>query len=417
MLAADQSAVLDLNGFNQTIYSLSGGTLSPSGDVRLGSATLTITNGGTFNGTINGSGQLDVGGTGSTFTLTSGNLYTGQTTIEATDTLALTLSGNIGASSVVADAGTFDISGVTSGSTSIKSLSGAGGVTLGAKTLNLTAANDTFSGDISGTGGLTVSAGNETLSGVNDYSGATSISPGATLYLTGSGSITGSSVTVSASPPTSYGTLDISGISAGSTSIVSLAGNGNVVLGGKKLSLSNASGSFSGVMSGSGGQFELTAGTETLAGANTYTGNTTIDLGSTLSISGSTILSSAKVDDSGTLIITSNSSIQSFTGNGAVNLGSVTLTLTNANDNFSGVISGGGGLSVTSGAETLSGIDTYSGDTTIASGADVILAVGGSIASSRVVDNGTLDVSAGSSSIKSLSGASTGSVLLATVAR
>ena len=55
-------------------------------------------------------------------------------------------------------------------------------------------------------------------------------------------------------------------------------------------------------------------------------------------------------------------------------LGAQTLTLTNASDTFSGVISGqGGGLTIAGGTETLTGTNTYTGATTINSGATLAL--------------------------------------------
>ena len=67
-------------------------------------------------------------------------------------------------------------------------LSGSGTVTLGAQTLTLTDAATTFSGAIDGIGGLTLTTGTETLTGDNLYTGATTIN-GGTLTLSGSGSI------------------------------------------------------------------------------------------------------------------------------------------------------------------------------------------------------------------------------------
>ena len=76
-------------------------TLSGTGDVTLGSNTLTLTAGaGTFSGAIDGSGGLTVDGSG-TETLSGDNLYTGATTIGSGETLALFGSGSIAASSGV----------------------------------------------------------------------------------------------------------------------------------------------------------------------------------------------------------------------------------------------------------------------------------------------------------------------------
>ena len=68
---------------------------------------------------------------------------------------------------------------------------------------------------------------------------------GGTLALSGSGSIADSSDVID------DGTFDISATSG--ASIVTLSGNGTVKLGGKKLTLTNASTTFSGTIGGTGG--------------------------------------------------------------------------------------------------------------------------------------------------------------------
>ena len=76
------------------------------------------------------------------------------------------------------------------------------------------------------------------------------------------------------------GTFDISGTAAGA-SIVTLNGSGGVSLGAKTLTLTNASGTFGGVIAdgglfgGTGGKLTIAGGTETLTGVNTFTGLTT----------------------------------------------------------------------------------------------------------------------------------------------
>lgn len=127
---------------------------------------------------LTGVGGLTKIGTG-TLNLAAHNTYAGETLIQA-GILALTGAGDISSSSRVVANGTLDISTITAGGASIKSLAGSGGVTLGAKTLTITNANDVFSGIITGTGGLTLTGGTQALSGANNYGGATSVS-GATL--------------------------------------------------------------------------------------------------------------------------------------------------------------------------------------------------------------------------------------------
>jgi outer membrane autotransporter protein len=110
-------------------------------------------------------------------------------------------------------------------------------------------------------------------------------------------------------------------------------------------------------------------GVVTFSAVNTYTGTTTINSGATLALTGNgSIATSSGVIDNGTFDIsgsTSAAQITTLSGNGSVTLGNQTLTLTNADDNFSGVISGSGGLTILSGTEGLSGANSYTGTTTI----------------------------------------------------
>ncbi|CDZ67943.1 Hypothetical protein, partial CDS, partial [Neorhizobium galegae bv. orientalis] len=118
--------------------------------------------------TKTGSGILNLNGI---------STFTGQTVIDA-GTLALLNAGSIAASNRVVVNSAFDLSGIAAAGTDIQSLAGSGAVTLGAKNLTITNANDTFAGVIGGTGGLTVTGGSQTLSGVNTYTGATTVSGG-----------------------------------------------------------------------------------------------------------------------------------------------------------------------------------------------------------------------------------------------
>jgi fibronectin-binding autotransporter adhesin len=148
-------------------------------------------------------------------------------------------------------------------------------------------------------GSLTItnsgSGGAVTFSGVNTYTGFTTIQSGATLALSGAGSI------ATSSGLTTNGTFDITDTTAGA-SIKSLSGNGSVLLGSKNLTLTNASGNFSGAISGSGG-VSLNGGQQTFSGLNTYTGGTTVALG-TLIIQGTspTGFGDVNISDGGTLM-------------------------------------------------------------------------------------------------------------------
>ncbi len=421
-------------------------------------------------------------GTG-TLVLAGDNTYGGHTSILG-GTLALAGSGSLAASSGLTDYTTFDISGTTDGAI-IQSLLGDGAITLGAETLTLNN-NSNFGGVISGSGGLTVSGGTTTLSGTNTYTGLTTINTGAALQvgnrfsglagsivsdvvdngsltfdryadvtyagtISGTGSVTqagtgvltltgtntysggttinsGSTLALAGAGSVGAsngvrvdGTFDISGMATpGIPAIHGLSGAGSVVLGGQTLQLLNASGDFSGVISGSGGLIlsGTSGGTETLSGTNTYSGETTILNGTLALVGNGSIAESARlaVHGGGTLDISGTSSgatIKSFSGGlsggAAIVLGEKNLTISGGGE-IAGVISGTGGLVVSGGTLALSGASTYTGATTIDGGATLQLGDGSSNGSivSDVMDNGILMFYPGVDSSMSYGGAISG---------
>lgn len=394
-------------------------TLSGSGEVNTGALTLTLTEAsGTFSGNILGAGNL-VLETG-TETLTGTNTFQGTTTIglgaplaegATPATLALAGAGSIAESVrvIVQQDGRLDIGAVTTtaGSgfgSSIMSLSGSGAVELGDRRLTLTAAADTFAGVVAGSGGVTVSGGHQALTGANTFAGRTIIDAGARLSLVDGGSIANSSGV------TANGEFNIAALAPEGVSIVTLDGHGLVTLGDKRLTLSNASETFAGVIAGTGG-LTVAGGHETLTGANTYTGRTIVDIGATLSLAaGGQVATSSGVTAEGTFDISLTdvgAEITTLSGAGAVALGARTLWLTNAGETFSGVISGTGNFGIMAGTETLTGTNTYEGITGVAAGARLNLSGAGSIANSaEVAVRGLLDVSgvSGSTDIRTLSG-------------
>ena len=442
------NGTLDLGTNNQTIASLNGtnaaalvGNFSGSS---AGPAILTVNNGGSFAGVIKDGtvANVETGLTvaGGTLTLSGNNTYTGLTTIAPTSgiaTLALTGSGSTAQSSGVAigTGGTFDISQTTSGA-SITTLadSGAnpsGSVALGTQTLSITNGSTTFSGVIAdsginpGTGGnLTISGGTQTLAGANTYTGATTIT-GGTLALTGNGSIaTSSSVALATGSA-----IDISQTTNGA-SITTLADvgtnpSGSVALGAQTLTITNGSTTFSGVIAdggitpGTGGNLAISGGTQTLAGTNTYSGATTINGGTlalfgTGSIGNSSLVTVGNGSANATFDISKTTSGTSITGlagasDGTANLGSQALTITAASsaNQFYGSINGSGSLTIAGGVQVLGGVNAYTGVTTIDNSATLGIVGTGSIgSSSKVVDNGGLDISVTSAgaSIKTLAG-------------
>ena len=223
-----------------------------------------------------------------TRTLSGSNSYLGWTSVNGN----LTLEGGNAipdTSRVVSNAASMRL--VLNASETIGGLaaSNAGAqINLNANTLTIGADNTTpgagdfggasYQGTIIGSGGITkIGTATLTLAGANTYSGTTAINNG-TLALTGAGAIASTgAVNVAAS-----GTFDISGITATSLIIGSLAGSaGSVVtLGAKLLTVGDStSPTFAGAIGGSGGLTKTGAGTLVLSGSSTYTGTTSINAG------------------------------------------------------------------------------------------------------------------------------------------
>lgn len=314
-------------GRNTGTYAASTGVLNLSG-----SGALSITNGGSLfigddildastpgSGTINQSGgtltvdnssslYLAAAGNG-TYNLSGGALQIGGTSLQGS------YNGAAGQYSFNLGGGTIQVIGspllanvnatLLSGTTSTIDTNGVGAV---------------WSGQFSGEGSLAKAGdGPLTLTAVNGYTGATTIVAG-TLALSGAGSIAASSEVID------NGSFEISAASGG-VFIQSLSGDGAAALGPNTLTLTNASGNFSGAIGGSGG-VTLASGYEVLSGTNTYTGDTAIN-GGTLQLGDTTHLSASLAGGGGVTIAATGT----FGGYGSVagnvtNLG--TLAVANA---------------------------------------------------------------------------------------
>ena len=140
------TGTLDLDGFSNSIGALNDvGTVLDSA----AAATLTVTNGGTFSGTVqDGSGPLalTVAGTATTLTLSGSDTYTGQTTVNSTDTLLV----NGSEISPVAVQGTLGGTGATS------DLTVSGGTVNPGSPVSDTGTLSADSADFSSAGNLTV---------------------------------------------------------------------------------------------------------------------------------------------------------------------------------------------------------------------------------------------------------------------
>ncbi|WP_264986504.1 beta strand repeat-containing protein, partial [Komagataeibacter swingsii] len=351
------------------------GDISGSGNVsQIGAGAATLS------GVISGTQSLTQAGTGSTI-LTNADTYSGTTTISQ-GSLQLgdgQTSGTIANTAAIVDNG------------------------------NLTVDNPaatTLSQVISGTGSLTQSgSGTTTLTSVDTYSGATTIQNG-TLALDGAGSIAASDGVHD------NGTFDVSGVSASGTTVNALDGSGALVLGDKNLTIADGNTTFgnvfSGQASGTGGSLTIASGTETLSGANSYTGGTTVDSGAGLDLTGS--VGQGTVSNAGTLDVAGGT-----VGGDISNTGTATLTngiVTGALDNGAGATAtatgGTIGSVVNEGALTLGAGNTVSGNVT--NGSSGTLTLDGDTVDGTVADNGTLAVTANGGTAGSLSGSGAGTL-------
>jgi autotransporter-associated beta strand protein len=153
-----------------------------------------------------------------------------------------------------------------------------------------------------------------------------------------------------------------------------------------------------------------TSGTLVLSGTNTYTGDTNINSGATLRVSG-TLADTTDVVNSGTYDVNASDTIQSLSGTGAVDIASsVTLTTGDGDDDtISGVISGEGNLTkVGSGTLTLTGDNTFTGTLTVTVGTVILDDADGdtgtvlSDSASVTVNGGTVTVSDTSETVSSV---------------
>lgn len=344
---------------------ISGGTLVVSSFSLLGSITnnatleFSQTSNGTFAGVISGTGQVIKSGTGRVG-LTGVNTYTGGTTISA-GTLLVTTSSLSGA--------------VVNNATLQFNQNGRG----------------TYAGVISGTGEVVkTGTGAAGLTGANTYTGGTSINEG-TLVVT-SASLPGNVVNSATLQFNQNGRGTYAGVIVGSGSVVK-TGTGSVGLtgantysGGTTVSdgillvttsslpgdvVNNATlqfnqngrGTYTGVISGTGGVVKTGTGAAGLSGANTYTGGTTVS--------------------EGTLVVTSASLPGDVVNNAIIQFNQ------NGNGTYAAVITGTGSLLKTgTGNLGLTGLNNYSGGTTISEGK--LFVTTASLPTGAVVNNATL---------------------------
>ena len=383
---------------------LTGGNVGSARTFTLGGGvgTFDVAGGGilALSGQIAGTGILGKAGAG-TLVLSGANSYTGGTQVLA-GTLEAGAANVFGTGRLDVGAGaTLDLGGFNQ---SVGSISGAGNVALGAATLIAGADNTstTLSGVVSGTGSLVkAGSGSLALTGANTYTGGTTVAQGTLIgntsslqgniqnggvvefnqgstgtyagVMTGTGSLVksgGGALTLSGANTYSGGTTIAVGLLVGSTS--SLQGN---ILNNSALQFDQAAdGTYAGVISGTGTLAKSGAGTLTLTASHTFTGGTSIDAGvlragaTNVFSSGSTIvIAPGATFDLGGF----SQTVGGLSGNGAISLGTATLTTgaNNASTTLGSAISGTGSLvKQGTGTLTLTGVNAYTGGTTLFAG-------------------------------------------------
>jgi autotransporter-associated beta strand protein len=418
-----------------TITNNSQGTTAFNNNSTAASATITDKANGTtsFNDTTT-AGSATINNTANGNLRFFGSATAGNATIANSGTVTFNVTSDGGTATINSTGGKLDIS--SSAGIGLGALNGTGTVTLGNENLDLGAGNlgSNFSGVISDTGGGSLTkqgTGLVVLSGANTYAGGTTVNAG-TLQV---GNATALGATTGALA-VNGGTLDLNGFSVtvgalsgspGGTITTSVAGATTLTAGD-----STPQTTYSGIIQDGSGTMALVkngTGTLTLAGANTYSGGTTVNAGAlqvgnasalgattgTLAVDGGTL------DLNGFTVTVGSLSGSSGTVTSSV-AGTAGLVVNQTTDaTYAGVIQDGSGtVSLTKQGDAtlnLSGANTYSGGTIIDAGT---LQVGntsalGATTGALTINGGTLDLADNTVTVGNFSGAS-GAVVTSSVA-
>ena len=385
MLNADTT--LSSAGDGLTVSGVVSGGTSPSGLIKTGAGTVTLTGANFFGGaTLVNAGTL-VAGAGAALGSSQGS-----TTVSSGATLVIN-NVNIGAEALnlagsgVAGAGALQASG---GAAVV-----GGSVTLAANTTLGGTGNLNLAGSIDDGGqrlSLTkVGSGTVTLSAASSYTGTTAVLAGSVALGVDNALASSSALVVDG------GTLNVASHNNTVASVAlrsgTLAGSGGLLSSSADFDLQ--SGTVSAALGGSVGLNKTGTGTVTLSGANNFSGSTTVNAG-VLALGASNVLPAGLRVNGGTLDLASFSdTVSSLILQGGTIAGSSGVLSSSTNfDLRSGTVSatlgGSSGLNKT-GADTvtLAGTNTYTGATTVSAGRLVLDAAG------SLADSGALAVSSG----------------------
>jgi len=462
-----------VSGANRSLTLGGAGNITLSGNLALGTGGLTISSGG--NVTL--SGAVSNAYTGTT-TVNSGNLIlaktgaavavngplvigdgvgvdrvtlNGSNKIASTASVTLASSGilnlnnnsqsiarldGVSGSAVQLGGGSLSVTGATE-SAFAGTLSGNASSTLnksGTGRLLLSGNNSGFAGNVNltagiinvaGTAGSTLGTGNVSISGTGnlEFQGGATVANNFTLNSNGTGALDGALQNIS-NNNTVTGQVTLAGNSRIQSDSGTLSLTGNVGLAANTLNVGGAGNTaISGIVSGTGGLTKDGAGDLRLNAANTFTGNTTVNVGS-LTYGTNNVLTNNNVVSLGSLgtlnLNNFTDTIGSVSGSGLLDFGSSgtgALTLSSGTSLFSGQLLGTGELVIGSGATFTLGADftnsnlkiTLAGGTLNLNGYDFTLG-NLSITGNSIIDFGTA-VGGSTLSVQNVSFANTGLTL------
>jgi autotransporter-associated beta strand protein len=339
------STMLQSYNSNTAPAQIFNGVISGSGSFRRTASAQNVGGDTIFNAanTFSGGATLGDGGIGlgvnsvGSSVVTSGPVGTGTLTVNPFGSTAKLFAS--GGARLLANSITFSGSPLTLTGSDDLELSGA--ISLGSSTRTITVDNTgltTLSGVISSTGGGLTKSGTGTvvLNGANTYSGDTTISSG-TVVLGNSAAIPSGAgkgnLSVSSILDLDGKTIAINGLSGSGLISNGVAGPVTLTIGS-----TNAGGTFTGtIIDGAGNLSLLKVGTNTLvlSGANTFSGNTTIDDG-TLVVSNAALASASVAVGAGGILAGSGAIPGTVDLNGTISPGASPGTFATASENWNG---------------------------------------------------------------------------------